>query len=163
MYIDVIKVKSISIIFTGLVMTMAACKSSHAPGSNKQSIAYSGGLVRIVDSAAYIKGIMANKSKYIHKELGVLLKDLAIPIKSYTSQFSDRLNCSGITLSFDEPDVTVRKSEGIAGAGMPAKLYVEWETYLPRTDVEARLKRAAGNWEEAEQVYYSKIAIKDIR
>ena len=114
-------------------------------------------------ASSIINGIMASKWNYIHKELGVLLKDLPIPIKSYTSSFSDRVNCTGIFLSFDDSATTIRKYENVPGAGTQALLFVEWETPQSRADVYARLKRAAGTWLSPEHDYYSKIVIKDIR
>ena len=162
-HINVINMRCVLIVFIGLLGGMAACKSSHAPAGGGSSVSRSRDTAVVTDSAAYVKDIMANKAKYVHKELGVLLNDLAIPIKSYSSHFSDRVKCAGLMLSFDERDVTVRKSEKMPGAGTPAQLYVEWETPLSRADVEARLKRAAGSWGEAEQAYYSKFDIKDIR
>jgi hypothetical protein len=155
------------IIFISIILSagMAGCKTSHLPAGsvNSQPAAGNRDTARVSDSAAYVKNIMSEKSKYVHKELGALLKDLAIPVKSYTSQFSGRANCIGITLSFDEPDVTVNKSEGVPNSGTPARLYVEWESPISRAAVEAALNRAAGSWGNAEQAYYSKITIRDIR
>ena len=61
------------------------------------------------DTLNYAKEIIANKSKYINKELGVLLNDLKIPVKSYSIRNSRYDVIDGINLSFDDRSNTNRK------------------------------------------------------
>lgn len=117
----------------------------------------------IRDSLGYVKSILSNKDKYISKEFGVLIKDLDMQIKSYSSVHVDRVSSSGILISFDDWATTRDKGSSVKGLKDPIQLAVVWQNPISRADVEAHLKRAAGDWHEAEQNYYSKLIVKDIR
>ena len=84
-------------------------------------------------------------------------------INSYTSNSADRLTNSGIMISFDDWTTTRDKSENVKGAKDPVRMVVEWQKPISKADVEAKLKRGAGDWHSAEQDYYSKLIVKDIR
>jgi hypothetical protein len=117
----------------------------------------------VPDSLDYIKRFVKGKEKYIGKEFGVLIKDLDIQIRSYTSYSISRVKNSGIMISFDDQETTKNKAEGSSGAKTPVWLFVEWENPILRTDVTNQLKRAAGSWGDAEQKYYSGLVVKDIK
>ena len=115
------------------------------------------------DSLAYVKSILSNKGKYINKEFGVLIKALDMQVKSYSSVHVNRVLSSGIIISFDDWITTRNKTEGVKGLKDPVRMLVEWQKPVSRADVEAHLKNAAGDWHKAEQDYYSKLIVKDIR
>lgn len=104
----------------------------------------------IRDSLGYVKSILSNKNKYNNKEFGVLIKDLDMPIKSYTSIPVDRISSSGILISFDDWATTRDKSEGVKGLKHPVLMLIEWKAPVSRSNVEAHLKTAAGDWHETE-------------
>lgn len=117
----------------------------------------------IRDSLKYVKSILSNKEKYIGKEFSVLIKDLTIQIKSYSSNHVDLVSSSGILISFDDWTTSIDKLSNAKGMKDPVLLAVEWQNPISRADVETHLKRAAGEWGEAEQEYFSKLIVKDIR
>ena len=122
--------------------------------SSKQSVS---------DSLQYRKSILDNKEKYINKEFGNLIRDLRLPIKSYTSDHINMVLNSGIMISFDDWRTTQNKSFGLIDNKEPVRLFIEWSKPLPLADVVAGLKRAGGEWRTDEQNFYSKLIIKDIR
>lgn len=146
------------------VIGLLSCKTTHTNGSDKSSGQTGGTAQRAAnDSVNYVEGIKAAKAKYLNKEFAVLLNDLKMPVKSYSSHFNDRITTSGILISFNDQATTVDKSEGVKDATAAVQLFIEWENPILRSDVEAQLKTAAGDWHEAEQHFYAPRIVKDIR
>lgn len=76
------------------------------------------------DTLSYAKDIIANKNKYINKELSVLLNNLKIPVKSYTIINSKFNVIDGIALSFDTRNATSRKQASDDDSKKPAYLHI---------------------------------------
>ncbi|HTM93061.1 MAG TPA: hypothetical protein VL095_11615 [Flavisolibacter sp.] len=145
------------------IPTKLIAQSSSASKQNKTSNSRNNADTTIKDSLGYVKGILTNKDKYIGKEFGLLIKDLDMQIKSYSSVHVDRFSSSGILISFDDWATTANKASSVKGLKDPVRLAVIWQNPISRADVEAHLKRAAGEWGEAQQKYFSKLIVKDIR
>ena len=159
--------KLISIFNIAIILNTASCKpvhhtqSSGATGMNSQP-----GMMTdhgANDSTTYVEEIKAAKAKYLNKPFSVLLHDLTIPVRSYSSHFNDRVTSSGIMISFNDRSTTTNKSEGVNEAGAPVQLFIEWDQPVLRTDIETQLKVAAGEWHDAEQQFYAPRIVKDIR
>ena len=120
---------------------------------------------KVTDTAGLVKNIVAQKSKYLDKQLGVLLKDLDIPVKSYTIINSRYDQIDGITISFDDRKTTQSKQDQDDLSKKPALLHVIWATPVPAaTYNELRKKSMAnGNWNSVEEEFYAKQIVKDIQ
>ena len=119
---------------------------------------------KVTDTAGFIKNIIAQKSNYLNKEFGVLLKELDIPVKSYTVINSNRNYIDGITISFDDRKTTQWKMERDDQWKKLAVLHIIWATPVPATTYsELRQKsKALGNWNAIEEEFYVKQIVKDI-
>lgn len=117
----------------------------------------------VADTAGLVKNIIANKEKYINKELGILLNDLSIPVKSYMviNTRIDRLD--GIILYFDNYTTTIWK-QNQDNSKRPSSLNIIWETPVSAVTYNALRQKSTsnGNWGSVEQEFYSKQIIKDV-
>lgn len=157
------------LVYLGITCSLflSACRTHKAlvvtPPGNSTLPAKDSARLSVSDSLQYTRSIMDNKEKYINKDFGNLIKDLKIPIKSYSSDHINVLTNSGIMISFDDFQTTQKKAVGVNGNKDPVRLFIEWSKPLFRADVEAQLQRAGGEWRAEEQNFYSKLIIKDIR
>jgi hypothetical protein len=147
-----------------IASVLGSCKTAHHAQNNGTAgpagtVANGGS----DDSLAYVSGIRSDKAKYLNKPFSVLLNDLKMPVRSYSSQFNDRVSSGGIMISFNDQSTTVDKSEGVNNAGAPVQLYIEWEQPVLRADITSQLTAAAGQWHDAEQHFYAPRIVKDIR
>lgn len=135
-------------------------KVSEAPTSN--TVASPGQIV--TDTLSYAKDVIANKEKYINKELSVLLNDLKIPVKSYSIINSRFDVIDGITLSFDDRITSNRKQAQDDDAKKPGFLHITWKTPIPAAKHNEIMQKSTskGNWQAAEQEFYPKQIIGDI-
>ncbi len=113
------------------------------------------------DTLAYMRtSIIDRKSKYIGKELNILLNDLELPIHSYLIGLSNLRGISpGISLKFYPKNVVELKRQARID---PVILNIVWETPLPLDIVNPMLIKSKGVWTNEEQEYYGKQIIKDI-
>jgi len=120
---------------------------------------------KVTDTAAFVKNIVAQKSKYLNKELGVLLSELDIPVKSYTVINSRTDRIDGIAIAFEDRKTTQRKQDQDDYSKKPSVLRIIWATPVPATTYnELRQKSMAyGNWNVIEEDFYAKQIVGDIR
>ena len=113
------------------------------------------------DTLAYMRtSIIDRKSKYIGKELNILLNDLELPIHSYLIGLSNLRGISpGISLKFYPKNVVELKRQARID---PVILNIVWETPLPLDIVNPMLIKSKGVWTNEEQEYYGKQIVKDI-
>jgi hypothetical protein len=116
------------------------------------------------DTLNYAKEIIANKSKYINKELGVLLNDLKIPVKSYSIRNSRYDVIDGINLSFDDRSNTNRKQAQDDDSKKPGYLHITWKTPIQVAKHKEIMEKSTskGDWQAAEQEFYPKQIIGNI-
>lgn len=161
--------KIINIIIVSLIV-FASCKTAkliHANSSTTKAMS-TDTLKKtynpIADSLGYMKEIVANKQKYINKELAVLLKDLKIEPKSYTAGNLGKMKYNSIYLSFDDWNTTSDKMRNTKNLNFkkPCELQIVWVTPLNKADVWKDLKRATGEWTDADRAYYSQLIVADI-
>lgn len=118
----------------------------------------------INDTAAYIQSEFVNKKeKYLNKALSVLLYDLKLPVRSYTSSIAhnNRYIAPGTSLSFLDDNETSYRT--VVSQNKPAILWIKWATPLPKDSVSAILQKSKkpGEWGEMEKQYYGKQIVKD--
>jgi hypothetical protein len=165
------KMKIAQILLPAL-LCFASCKSSKPNGApvstatTSASVAVQDPTKKVTDTAGFIKNIIAQKSRYLNKELGVLLKELDLPVKSYIPMYStmDQGHVRGITISFDDRKTTQWKMDHYDQVKLSV-LYIIWATPVPTaTYNELRQKSmASGNWNAIEEEFYAKQIVKDIR
>jgi hypothetical protein len=161
----------ISQILLLVLFGIASCRTSKpngAPlskGANSTSDALQETAKRVTDTAAFVKNVVAQKSKYLNKEFGVLLRELDIPVKSYVVINSKRDRIDGLTLSFDDRKTTQWKQDRDDHLNQPPVLRIIWATPVPAaTYNELRQKSMAlGNWNSVEEEFYAKQIVGDIR
>ena len=149
----------------------ASCKTAKpngAPvstGNTSTSVAVQDSTKMVTDTAAFVKNIVAQKSRYLNKELGVLLSELDIPVKSYTVINSRRDRIDGITIAFDDRKTTQRKMDQDDQSKQPSVLRIIWATPVPAATYNELMQksRSTGNWNSAEAEFYAKQIIKDIQ
>lgn len=162
--------KTYNFLFTAL-LCFAFCKTSKpnaAPvstGTTSPSAALQDSTKKVTDTAAFVKNIIAQKSKYLNKELGVLLSDLDIPVKSYRVINSTRIQIDGIALAFDDRKTTVRKMNQDDQSKQPSVLRIIWATPIPAATYNELVQKSmsTGNWNSAEAEFYAKQIVGDIR
>ena len=113
------------------------------------------------DTLAYMRtSIIDRKSKYIGKELNVLLNDLELPINNYTIGGSNLRGISpSLSLKFYPKNVLELKRQAKID---PVILVIIWETPLSKDDILPILLKSKGVWTNEEQEYYGKQIVKDI-
>ncbi len=113
------------------------------------------------DTLAYMRtSIIDRKSKYIGKELNVLLNDLELPINNYTIGGSNLRGISpSLSLKFYPKNVLELKRQAKID---PVILVIIWETPLSKDDILPILLKSKGVWTNEEQEYYGKQKVKDI-
>ena len=113
------------------------------------------------DTLAYVRtSIIDRKSKYIGKELNVLLNDLELPINNYTIGGSNLRGISpSLSLKFYPKNVLELKRQAKID---PVILVIIWETPLSKDDILPILLKSKGVWTNEEQEYYGKQKVKDI-
>lgn len=137
--------------------------SSSLSFAQSQDIGTSKKPISVFDSLSYMKDIIANKDKYINQPFSVLLNDLKMPVKSYQSRHSNRIENDGIRISFDNVYITTAKDMNYpAGYKNPVGLNIEWVSQISRKEVDSNLTNEAGEWAAAEQKYYSSKIVGDI-
>jgi hypothetical protein len=163
-----------STIFLIVLIAFCACRSAKpatgkpAATNEPKEIAINPQSTRSVpDTLNYVKSIIANKDKYINKELSILLNDLKIPVKSYSPGISanNRYVSPNITFSFDDMQTTNSKQDQTHGLSNPVYLTIAWKTPLSKEETSAALSKStnAGNWGPVEEGYYSKQIVGDIK
>ena len=134
-------------------------------GTTSPSVSVQDSTKKVKDTAAFVKNILAQKSKYLNKELGVLLSDLDIPVKSYTiiNSRTDRLD--GIAIAFDDHKTTLRKMNQDDYSKQPSVLRIIWATPVPAAIYNELVQKSmsTGNWNSAEAEFYAKQIVGDIR
>ena len=162
------KMKIAQILLPAL-LCFASCKTAKPNGApvstatTSASVAVQDSTKKVTDTAGFIKNIIAQKSNYLNKEFGVLLKELDLPVKSYTVINSGRNYIDGITISFDDRKTTQWKMDHYEQVQL-AGLRIIWATPVPAaTYSELRQKSMAyGNWNAIEEEFYAKQIVKDI-
>ena len=164
------KMKTLLVLLLALhcIASCKIAKPNGAPvstGTTAASVAVQEPTKKVTDTAGFVKNIVAQKSKYLDKEFGVLLKELDIPVKSYTVINSNRNYIDGITISFDDRKTTQWKMDQDDQSKQPSVLRIIWATPVPATTYnELRQKSMAyGNWNSIEEEFYAKQVVKDIR
>ena len=121
----------------------------------------------VADTAAYIKSLVSNKSKYIDKPFGLLLNDLKLPPKSYFigSSFYNVNIVPDIEIHFDDKRTTSRKIANIDRLDNPVQLQIIWKKPVSSTQASEVLQKSTspGNWQAAEKDFYSKQIAGDIK
>lgn len=158
------------------LLCFASCKTSKPNGAavitgTTATTASSGAtqdqVKKVADTAGFVKNIVAQKSRYLNQELGVLLKDLDIPVKSYLPMYNtmDKDHVPGIIIAFDDRKTTQWKMDQDDQSKQPSVLHVTWVKPVPAaTYNELRQKSMAnGNWNKVEEEFYAKQIIKDIQ
>jgi len=152
-----------------LGVSFKASKPNGAPTSTSTtstSGAFQDTAKKVKDTASFVKNILAQKSRYLNKEFGVLLKELDIPVKSYIPMYAtmDKAHVPGITISFDDRKTTQWKMDRDDQWKKLAVLHIRWATPVPATTYnELRQKSMAyGNWNAIEEEFYVKQIVKDI-
>ena len=104
---------------------------------------------------------MNQKARYINQPLSALLHDLELAPRSYmtAADFTNRYVTPGITISFYDAN---KSREMIVNQTAPVVIIVSFATPPPTDSTTALLKSGAGEWRNAEDVYYGKQVIKDI-
>jgi hypothetical protein len=169
------KIKIALILFLA-VICFAFCKTSKPNGApvatGTTAAAAASGAVqeptkKVTDTAGFVKNIVAQKSRYLNQEFGVLLKELDIPVKSYTPMISsmDRSHVRGITISFDDRKTTQWKMDHYDETKQLSVLYITWATPVPAATYNELMQKSmsAGNWNSVEAEFYAKQVIKDIQ
>jgi len=113
------------------------------------------------DTAKYIQYIIANKERYIGKNLIVLLRELELNILSYTysGNFSNKNYSNWITLWFYEG----KKISYLRNLNQkPTNLIIIWKEPLSSKKDNQILKNSKGNWTQEAKDYYSWPIVKDI-
>ena len=113
------------------------------------------------DTASYIRAnFKDNKQKYVDKELGLLLKDLQMPVKSFLfSPVFGKDSVASVHLSVYSLQEAYRRSE------VPEEeVYIipAFRTMLPLKEVGSLVKKNKGAWTKDEQRYFEHVIIKDI-
>src|SRR5690349_20649771 len=132
------KMKTLLVLLLAL-HCIASCKTAKpngAPvstGTTSASVAVQDPTKKMTDTAGMVKNIVAQKSRYLNKELGVLLKELDLPVKSYTPIIStmDKGHVYGITISFDDRKATQWKMDHYDESKQLSVLYITWSTPVP--------------------------------
>lgn len=122
------------------------------------------GSLAVTDTLSYAKEIIANKDKYINKELSVLLNDLKISVKSYSIINSRFDVVKGIMLSFDDRIITSRKQAQDDDTKKPGLLQIIWKTPIPAAKHNEIIQKSTskGEWQAAEQEFYPKQIVGNI-
>jgi hypothetical protein len=117
----------------------------------------------VSDTSAYTRSLVVNKEKFIGKEFSLFLNELDIPVKSYSSTTLNKVYNNGVIISFDDWNTTLKKTNTSLGEKRMIRIVVIWKTPLLRSEVATALGRAGMAWGEAEEKFYSKCIISDIR
>ncbi|MBK0383564.1 hypothetical protein I5M32_11405 [Pedobacter sp. SD-b] len=146
-----------------IIISMAICACStlkQQPSNTKQQKyikleKFKGDTLKFIQTS-----ILNRKEFYKGKELNVLLKDLAIPIKRYTTgqSFRPKNQSPDISLYFyndTEKDLKIAKKKD------PIIVTVVWQTPLNTSDV-ISLIRKYPNWTPEIQEYFGKQIVKDV-
>jgi hypothetical protein len=165
------KMKIYHLLFLGVLSgaSFKASKPNGAPvstGTTSASVAVQDPTKKVTDTAGFVKNIVAQKSRYLNKEFGVLLKELDIPVKSYIPMYAtmDKGHVPGITISFDDCKTTQWKMDHYDQLKQLSVLHIRWATPVPATTYnELRQKSMAyGNWNSVEEEFYVKQIVKEI-
>ena len=169
--LQLMKMKIAQILLLALLglASFKASKPNGAPTSTSTtstSGAFQDTAKKVKDTASFVKNILAQKSRYLNKEFGVLLKELDLPVKSYIPIYAtmDKGHVPGITIAFDDRKTTQWKMDHYDETKQLSVLYIIWATPVPAaTYNELRQKSMAyGNWNAIEEEFYVKQIVKDI-
>ena len=115
------------------------------------------------DTEKYLRdNIIAQKAKFIHKELNVMLAGLNLPVKSYSLGSGGRIPAAPfkyLELNFEDFQTTVNKWHKSQSTPM---LCVYFEDDIPYKVAMALYVKSFGDWKQAEEDYYGKLIIKNI-
>lgn len=111
------------------------------------------------DTISYVNYIVKNQAKYIGKPLSDLLKDLEIPIHtfSYSPNQKDRYKITNLTLSTKQYNTPPRI---INGYDQEIEIGIGWQTFVSPDSIKA-IKKENGppdyyNWSEKAKGYFGK-------
>jgi hypothetical protein len=145
---------------TNRPVSSAVNKAAELPSAN--TVASPNQLVS--DTLGYVNDIVANRDKYINKELSVLINDLKVPVKSYAIINSRPTYVEGIRVSFDDRVTTIRKQAQDDETKKAGILNIMWKIPIPAEKHKEIMEKSTskGEWQSAEQEFYSKQIIRDI-
>jgi len=150
------------IIFFSLLLTLCAIGQKADKIPAHQSNSYIELKKFKADTLGYVqKNFIDNKSKYIGKDISVLLHDIEIPIISYMP---------GISFNNDDimPDITLQfysmeKTTQLANSpNKPTDIIIELLKPVPMDSATQLFGKSQGKWTDAERKYYGKQKIGDI-
>ncbi|HVX26930.1 MAG TPA: hypothetical protein VHB70_11345 [Parafilimonas sp.] len=109
----------------------------------------------ITDSIGYLNEIVANKQKYINKQLSVLLNDLKLQAKFYfLSSRSKKRKANSIYIWFDSIPLLGNTTKA---------LIIVWTSPLSIDDeISETFVGYQGKWTDSVQKYFGKQVVKDI-
>lgn len=144
-----------------MVAFLVACKIS-----KKSEVAVGGKHIALSkfqsDTLGYIQNnFINNKQKYIGKDLNTLLRDLEIPVRSYTwaISYKEPSTTPSITLNFYPKDLVTKK---LNRSDKPVDLIITWKPALPQDTVLKMVRANKSAWTKTEADYYGKQIIGDI-
>lgn len=114
------------------------------------------------DTLKYLTtNFLKQKEFYQGKELNVLLQDLELPVKEFTTGVSAiDINISpSLSLNFYKRDI---KESKIRDKKNPLVLYVIWQIPLPEKDVTSIIRTTHGYWDYEANNYFRQFKIKEI-
>ena len=113
------------------------------------------------DTAGYIRvNFKENKDRYIGKELGILLKDLQVPVKSYLfAPVPHKDSVHSISLSFYSRNESERRSDGPEEVVNVIPIF---QTMLPLKEMLTLARKNKTEWTKEEQRYFEHVIIKDV-
>ena len=117
---------------------------------------------RAVDTAGMVKSFVGNKGKYKNKELGILLKDLPIPVRSAFLMNHRVDSVDGLDLAFDERQTALNKMSADFQHGTTIQLHVLFVKPMPVAGYKAHPLTQGGQWDENDLQNFGQQRIGDI-
>jgi hypothetical protein len=115
-----------------------------------------------VDTARMVKSFVDNKGNYKNKELGALLKDLPIPVRSVFLLNHRVDSVDGLDLAFDDRQTALNKTAADLRHGTNIRLHIVFATPMPTTIYNAHPLTFGNAWDENDKKYFSPQIIGDI-
>ncbi|MFD1258554.1 hypothetical protein ACFQ3S_17240 [Mucilaginibacter terrae] len=112
------------------------------------------------DTLNYVKqNFIDRRAAYIDKPLSILLKDLELTVKDFSSGSAGVNPNEDIVLSLEFYSYLQKKSK-IAAKTTPSTIIINWKTPLPVTETIPFIKK--GKWSDEAQAYFGKQLVADI-
>lgn len=115
-----------------------------------------------LDSLKYLKSVVEEKNKYVHKDFNVLLNDLKIPPKSFMfGMVANNIKISNdLTLQF----MGYQKAANDVRRPFRERplLFVEWQKPASLDSCTYLFRKGHGEWTPEVNAYFGKLEVKDI-